>query len=298
MADILSKVDYPKALITDLIDKVKGASVLQKLSAQEPIPFNGTTQFDFTFDKDVDIVAENGEKGVGGVTMAPITIVPIKFEYGARFSEESWFASEEAQVDILKAFNDGFSKKLAKGLDLAAIHGVNPRTRATSTIVGNNHFMNAAITKVDTANLTKPDEYLDLAINTVTGNEYENTGIAMSAGLASSMGREKSTSGTPLYPDFMFGGYPQTLAGKTLAVSTNISAVKVENTTPEAIVGDFSMFKWGFARNIDLRMIQYGDPDGQGDLSRKNQVYLRAEAYIGWAIMDPKAFAVVTLTKA
>ena len=31
-----------------------------------------------------------------------------------------------------------------------------------------------------------------------------------------------------------------------------------------------------------------------GDLKGHNQVYLRAEAYIGWGIMDGKAFAKVT----
>ena len=40
MADILSKsgVNFPSELLPDLIDKVKGESVLQKLSGQEPIP--------------------------------------------------------------------------------------------------------------------------------------------------------------------------------------------------------------------------------------------------------------------
>ena len=40
-----------------------------------------------------------------------------------------------------------------------------------------------------------------------------------------------------------------------------------------------------------MEVIQYGDPDGQGDLKRTNEVVIRAEAYIGWAILDPKAFA-------
>ena len=42
-----------------------------------------------------------------------------------------------------------------------------------------------------------------------------------------------------------------------------------------------------------MEVIEYGDPDGAGDLKRYNQVYLRAEAYIGWAILDPSAFGIV-----
>ena len=39
-------------------------------------------------------------------------------------------------------------------------------------------------------------------------------------------------------------------------------------------------------------MIPYGDPDNTGvDLKGSNQVYLRAEVYLGWGILDPKSFA-------
>ncbi|WP_254280840.1 hypothetical protein [Finegoldia magna] len=46
------------------------------------------------------------------------------------------YASEEERINILKAFNDGFAKKLAKGLDLMAMHGINPRTGQASTVMG------------------------------------------------------------------------------------------------------------------------------------------------------------------
>jgi hypothetical protein len=38
-------------------------------------------------------------------------------------------------------------------------------------------------------------------------------------------------------------------------------------------------------------MIRYGDPDGQGDLKRNNQVAFRAEVVYGWGIADLNAFA-------
>ena len=60
-----------------------------------------------------------------------------------------------------------------------------------------------------------------------------------------------------------------------------------------AIVGDFqNAFKWGFAKEIPLEVIQYGDPDNsEKDLKGYNQVYLRAEIYIGWGILVPQHFA-------
>ena len=138
---VLSKGNlFSPALATDLINKVKGRSSLAVLSAQTPIPFNGTKEFTFSMDNEIDIVAENGKKSEGGVSVEPVTIVPIKFEYGARVSNEFMFASEEEQLDILKAFNEGFAKKVARGLDIAAFHGLNPRTGKASDVVGTNNF--------------------------------------------------------------------------------------------------------------------------------------------------------------
>ena len=126
---VLSKGNlFDPVLTKDLINKVKGKSSLAVLSAQTPIPFNGSKEFTFSMDNEVDIVAENGKKSEGGASMDPVIIVPIKFEYGARVSNEFMFASEEEQLDILKEFNEGFAKKVARGLDIAAFHGLNPRT--------------------------------------------------------------------------------------------------------------------------------------------------------------------------
>jgi hypothetical protein len=44
-------------------------------------------------------------------------------------------------------------------------------------------------------------------------------------------------------------------------------------------------------RQIPVTTIEYGDPDGQGDLKRNNQIALRAEVVYGWAFMDLNAFA-------
>ena len=63
--------------------------------------------------------------------------------------------------------------------------------------------------------------------------------------------------------------------------------------TDQAIVGDFeNMLKWGYAKEVPLEVIPYGDPDNSGvDLKGSNQIYLRAEIYLGWGILDPKSFA-------
>lgn len=46
----------------------------------------------------------------------------------------------------------------------------------------------------------------------------------------------------------------------------------------------------GVQRSIGAHLIEYGDPDGLGDLQRQNQIAIRAEIVYGIGIMDQAAF--------
>lgn len=279
---------FGETLVKDLISKVKGKSSLAALSGQTPIPFNGLKEFIFSMDNEIDIVAENGKKTEGGITVEPVKIVPIKFEYGARVSDEFLYATEEEQLDILTAFNDGFAKKVAKGLDLAAMHGINPRTGQTSAVVGENHFDAKVTQTVDYASAT-PDDNLDDAIALIHGSEGEVTGMALSTQFGAAMARVKA-NGVVQYPEFRFGASPKTLNGLHTDVNRTIYTAESKD---HAIIGDFqTAFKWGYSKQIPMEIIKYGDPDNSGkDLKGYNQVYIRAEVYLGWGILLPEYFA-------
>lgn len=279
---------FDPSLVTDLITKVKGKSSLAKLSAQTPIPFNGLKEFVFSMDSEIDIVAEGGKKTEGGITLAPMTIVPIKFEYGARVSDEFMTATEEAQLDILSAFNDGFAMKVAKGFDLAAMHGINPRTGTASEVVGTNNFDSKVTQTVDYA-ADKPDDNLESAIAMVNGSDGDMSGMALSKAFGAAMAKVKA-NGIRLYPEFAFGASPESFGGIGVDVNSTVSGGTAKD---HAIVGDFQNgFKWGYSKEIPMEIIEYGDPDNSGkDLKGYNQVYLRAEIYLGWGIMLPTSFA-------
>ena len=193
---------FDAVLVKDLMNKVKGKSSLAVLSGQTPIPFNGLKEFIFSMDNEIDIVAENGKKSEGGITVDPVKIVPIKFEYGARVSDEFLYATEEEQLDILTAFNNGFAAKVAKGFDLAAFHGINPRTGGASTVVGTNHFDSKVTQKVEYTKGT-PDTNLDAAIAMVQGSDGDVTGIALSNAFGADMATVKE-NGVRQYPEFRF----------------------------------------------------------------------------------------------
>ena len=295
MGNVISKSTYfTPELTNQMFNLVRDKSSLARLSGQAPVPFNGLTAWTFNFDKEVDLVAENGAKSNGGATIAPKTITPVKVEYGVRVSEEFMFASDEIRLQYLRAFAEGFAAKVARGLDIMAMHGVNPRTGAAATAtIGTNHF-DAQATQTVTATANNATD-IEGAVALVQGAEHEVTGIAASLAVKSNLASLKkgTSSNEPLFPELAWGGSPDAING----VPTDFNSTVSFGTTPVdlAIVGNFrDYFKWGFAREIPIKVIEYGNPDNDadaGDRQGHNQVYLRGEAYIGWGIIAPTAFA-------
>lgn len=280
---------FEPELVSDLINKVKGKSSLVALSKSRPIPFNGQKEFIFTMDSEIDVVAESGKKTHGGISLAPVTIVPIKVEYGARVSDEFLYASEEEKINIIKAFNDGYARKLARGIDLMAMHGVNPRSGTASSVIGNNNFT-SQVTQTIEFDENDPDDNIESAVALVQGSSGTVTGAALSPKFSSALSKLK-VNGVKQFPELAWGGNPGAINGLPIDINSTVS----EGTENEnvAILGDFqNMFKWGYAKQIPFEVIRYGDPDNSGnDLKGYNQVYLRSETYLGWGIMDETNFA-------
>ena len=298
MADVLSttvngKQLFPEELVTKMMNTVKGRSSLAKLSAAEPVPFSGKTLFTFSLDKEIDVVAENGAKTKGGATVLPISMVPVKVEYGARISDEFDYASTEKKMDMLSQFSEGCKRKIARGLDIMAFHGFNPRTASPSSVIGDNHF-DHVVSQIVTPGTEDANAQVEAAIAMIQGSEEAASGMVMAPAFKSSLAAIIKGDGNRMFPELAWGNAPATING--LAVDTN-PTVSFGGSKDLAIAGNFEdYFKWGYAKEMEIEIIRYGNPDNDaalGDLKGHNQIYLRTEAYIAWAILMPEAFAVI-----
>ena len=281
---------FPKELVTEMFSKVKGHSSLAKMAGQEAIPFAGKDYFTFSLDSDVSIVGENAVKPAGDASVTPVTVKPIKIVYQSRVSNEFMYAADEARLQVLRDFADAFAKRVGAALDKMAIHGINPATGEVSEIIGQNYFDYKCASSAITYNASTPDANLESAIAVLEASEYSPSGIALSPTMRAALGGMKTTAGALLYPAFQFGGVGD-LGGIPVDANVTISA---NNSNDRALVGDFNAFKWGFAKEIPLEVIEYGNPDGGSyDLKQANQILLRSEAWIGWGILDADAFCLV-----
>ena len=294
MADNAMKAGtlFKPELVTELISKVQGKSVLAKLSAQTPIPFNGVEQFIFNLEGNAQIVGEGEQKQAGKAKIIPKVIKPLKFVYQARITDEFKYASEEKQMNFLSAYMDGFAKKIAEAFDLAALHGLEPKTMTDASFRATNSFDGVINGSIVTYDETKIDENLESAVQQVTARGYEVNGIALSPAAGQALAKVK-VNGVIQYPEFRFGQNPDSFYGMKSDINKNLTVTGGTAETDHAIVGDFqNRFKWGYAENIPMEIIEFGDPDGAGrDLKAYNEICLRAEAFIGWGILDEDAFA-------
>ena len=292
MATITAGAYFPAEVVNEMFNAVRGHSALAKLSGQKPMPFTGVTQFVFNAEGEAALVGEGAAKPAGNAAATPKIIKPVKFVYQQRVSDEFVKSSDEVRLRYLEGFAEGFGRKIARSFDIAAMHGIEPATKAAASFKATNSF-DGMVTNVETYAAATVDENIDDAIQSITDGNV--SGIVLSPTAAAALSKIKA-NGVTQFPEFRFGQNPDAFYGMASDVN---STLEVQGTgvseKDHVLVGDFeSAFRWGYADNISLEVIEYGDPDGAGhDLKQYNEVLLRTEAYIGWGILDANAFALV-----
>lgn len=303
MAVLTSGNIFPEHLMREVISLVKDRGSLAFLSPNRPIPFNGERQLTFSMENEIAIVGEAAQKPAMGVTIGSRTIHPLKVVYQARITNEVQYASEDAQVELLGGFIDGYARKLAKGMDLMVFHGINPNTGTVSNAI-RDYFDKDVTANTVAYNASNPDDNMEDAIQAVQNQQYDVTGAVFAPAFRKALADMKTGTGlnTRLYPGLAWGNGPGTINGLSCYSTSNLSSVTFtksvggsdKTVTDMALVGDFSAFRWGYTRQEPMRVIEYGDPDGTGvDLQGSNEILLRCETFLGWAIMDPLAFAFI-----
>ena len=294
---------FPEKLVPHLINMVRGKSSIATLSNATPIPFNGLREYVFNMENEVSVVGESGQKPASTMTLTPRTIHPIKILYQSRVTDEFLHASTELKISIMQSFVEGYARKLAKGLDTMAFHGVNPYTGQISSLI-NSYFDDEIENNVVYlgADSSMPDDNIEAAIAMIQAGYYDPSGIAMSPAMRSALANMKVADNwyQRLYPEMAWGAEQQSMNGLQIRVNPTVSAYPAAKAdgytyTDYAILGDFhSAFRWGYALNPSMEVIEFGDPDGTGyDLKAYNQVMLRSETYLGWSVLDPDAFAII-----
>lgn len=284
----------PTNIINPWLQKVKHGSTVAALSPNLPMKFGKGEAFVFDIGE-AEYVGEGQNKGSSEFTKTSMSTDPFKFHKTVRWTEEVMWADEDHQLGVVEQILGLIQPALSRALDFGVYHGINPTGGAPVAAMASK--LSDTTNEVAVAADAKPYATLDAADALVLANDYTPSDVALNPSFAAQFSSLRgANSEQKLYPNFKLTTEVSELDGHRASVSRTVKAANVAATATgiEAFVGDFAAIGWGVQKSIGLEVIRYGDPDGQGDLKRNNQVAFRAEVVYGWGIADLLAFAKIT----
>ena len=289
MAMDTTKIKLPAEVTQAIINKVGNTSTIAALSPSTPQLFLNEDYMVFNGAAEAEVVAEGQKKSSYEQTASYITGKKFKVQCTTRVTEELKWADEDNRLEIISSIQEDQTKAIARALDYVIYHAINPKSG--TKLDGYDALTAKAASVTDSGDdIANVDALADAV------NEYEINGVALSRTWASRLRKLRvPATGMRFYPEIPINLAAGTLDGIPAATSTTVDGAKA--TTPTkvlGIMGDYSLIKWGMIRDIWAEVIQYGDPDQTGvDLKAHNQIAYRTEAMFSYAVLDPKAFAVL-----
>jgi hypothetical protein len=292
----IGEITLPQNIAAGMFQKATTGSAIAQLSGAEPMKYGDVTVMTFSAPPRAEYVAAGANKSSTSGTFAPVTVTPKKAQVTMRFDEEVQWADEDYQLGVLSTLADAGGVALARALDLGAFHGINPLSGTATTLIPAGHRIATTTNRVEitTATLTTPDTVIEAAAGLVIADGYVPTGIAFDPSYAWTTATARYTDGRKKYPELGLGVDVTNFEGLRASTTSTVSGTpEATDTKVKAIVGQWDLLRWGVQRRVPVELIKFGDPDGQGDLKRTNQVALRLEVVYGWAVLDLNGFAVV-----
>lgn len=284
-----SKIKLPVEVTQAIINKVGNTSTIAALSPSTPQLFLNEDYIVFNGAAEAEVVAEGQQKSSYEQTASYVTGKKFKVQCTTRVTEELKWADEDNRLEIISSIQEDQTKAIARALDYVIYHAINPKT-------GTSLDGYTALTAGATSIQDSEDDIANVDALADAVNEYEINGVALSRTWASRLRKLRvPATGMRFYPEIPINLAAGTLDGIPAATSTTVNGAKATQPTKVlGIMGDYSLIKWGMIRDIWAEVIQYGDPDKTGvDLKANNQIAYRTEAMFSYAVLDPKAFAVL-----
>lgn len=294
-----AKVLMPRNIADGMIKETRTLSTVARLSGREPQRFGETEYIIFNDFPKAEFVEEGAQKSstTGGYTS--VTSAPRKAQVTMRFNQEVQWAAEDYQLSVFSDLANAGQEALSRALDLGLYHRINPLTG--SVIASWDNYLTATTNRVE-AGSADADQDVRAAVGLLVNrdNATNVNGIAIDPKFAWSLAglqgknADGSPSGSPRYPSLGFGTNITDFMGINAAQGNTVSGTpEATDTNVRAIVGDFqSGIRWGVQRDLPVELIRFGDPDGQGDLKRHNQIALRLEIVYGWYVFADR-FSVI-----
>lgn len=283
----------PRNIADGMIKTVLQGSAVAALSARTPMRFGNVDLIKFDTRPKAEFVAEGAAKSSTNIAMSTVTATPKKAQVTLRFNEEVQWADDDYQLGVLDTVAQEGAFALQRALDLGLFYRINPLTG--TAIPAWTNYLNTTTKRVE-QNTATVDADIQSAVGLVMNAGFGVNGLALDPSYAFSLATTpiSGTDSRPRYPELGFGAAISSFRGIPTSVTSTVSATpEATDTKVRAITGDFQNgIFWGIQKDLPVELIRFGDPDGQGDLKRNNQIALRLEVVYGWYVFAER-FAIV-----
>lgn len=283
--------NLPRNIADGLVKKAVTGSTVAALSGRDPMRFGNTDIITFNGLPKAEFVGEGENKSNTDGSFGVVTATPKKAQVTMRFNQEVQWAEQDYQLGVLGELADAGAVALARALDLGLYHRINP---LTGTATSWTNFLNATTKRVEAG--ADPEMDIESAVGLLVADQQNVNGIAFDPAYAWKLATLRYADGRKKFPELGYGVSISGFNGLPASTGNTVSAQpEATDTGVRAIVGDFQGgIRWGVQRELPVELIAHGDPDGEGDLKRKNQIALRLEVVYGWHVFLDR-FSVIEL---
>lgn len=273
--------NLPREIADGIVKNVQSESTIAALSGREAMRFGETDIITFNDVPRAEFVGEGAEKASTAGSFGFVTAKPRKAQVTMRFNQEVEWADTDYKLGVLNELADAGRVALSRALDLGIYHRINPLTGAEITS-WDNYIGASTKTVVATDN---PDADIEQAAGLIIAERKQVNGLALDPQYAWQLATSRYADGRKKFPELQLGIEPSAFEGIPVSVGDTVAGLPegAADTMVRGIVGDFAGgIRWGVQRELPIEVIRFGDPDGQGDLKRHNQIAIRLEIAYGW----------------
>ena len=288
-------VKTPPEFAPMLMKQAFEQSVVGQLTPSEPLPLQGKSIPVYDGGFEVGYVPEGGAKPVSDVQFSVKKITPIKLAGIILVSMEAARLDPAGMMRIIEA---DMRNAISRGIDYGVLYG---KSAYDGTDI-------PAVTAVNqTTNRVELDLAKDLTPQIIAGYDLaaanlnaDPNGFAFDSQLRSKVAMATQVMRTPQ-------GAPQPMPNLAVAADT-VAGLKAAygrvvagrvgsqgDTLVRGFVGDWAKVRWGYGSQIELASSAEAtvvDAAGkEWHTFQDNMRAYRIEATVGWAILDPTAFA-------
>lgn len=293
-----AQVLMPRNIADGMVKASRTLSTVAQLSGREPQRFGNVDYITFNDFPKAEFVEEGAQKASTTGAFGSVRSKPHKAQVTMRFNEEVQWLDEDYQLGVMRELGDAGQVALSRALDLGLYHRINPLSG--TAITGWDNYATATTKRTELGTADADATFKAAVGMLITASPaWPVNGAAFdpkfSWALSQLMERDGSgETSRQRYPSLGFGTNVTDFMGINVAQGDTVSGTpEAADTKVRAIVGDYvNGIRWGVQREIPVELIRFGDPDGQGDLKRNNQIAMRLEIVYGWYVFADR-FAVV-----